>query len=156
MAGLRERNEGVNSEVVTNLYPWLLTGRRKQHKSFLRNGLRGCSLTDRKGCINGGLARDTNQGVISQVARVYVVFVTSYKIQEVTRQIFTVEWGEGCNLTDEKGCISGVLARDRNQDEYIVSVTSYKIEEIAQQLLTEEWGEGCSLTDRRACISGGL
>lgn len=114
----------------------------------------GCSFTDRKGCISGVLARDRSQDVISEV--VYIVFVTSYKIQEVTRQIFTVEWGEGCSLTDRKGCNSGVLARDRNQAEYVLSVTSYKIEEITQQLLTEEWGEGCSLTDRRACISGGL
>lgn len=65
-----------------------------------------------------------------------------------------MQWSGGCSLTDKKGCISSVLARDRNQVEYVASATSYKIEEIAQ-LLTEERGEGCSLSDRRACISGG-
>lgn len=40
--------------------------------------------------------------------------MTSYKIQE-TAQIFPEEWGDGCSLTDRKGCISGGLARDRNQ-----------------------------------------
>jgi hypothetical protein len=92
---------------------------------------------------------------------VYIVSVTSYKIQEIAQQLFTEEWGQGCSIIDRKGCISGGLARYRNQGVtsegvYIVSVISYKIKKIVLQLFTKVWGEGCTLTDRKACISDGF